>query len=85
MQPGSVAALQLHASLLGSAGKFEQALADLNLLRRAMPDNPELLLQIAALYQAAKQPHKAIDGLRRRARSRSEERRAPIAAAPTPI
>jgi tetratricopeptide (TPR) repeat protein len=60
LQPGSVQALQLHAALLGSTGKFDQALQDLNVLRTAMPDNEELLLQIAAVYQAAKQPGKAI-------------------------
>jgi tetratricopeptide (TPR) repeat protein len=60
LQPGSVLALQLRASLLGSQGKFDAALNDLNTLRRAMPDNGDLLLQIAALHLAAKQPHKAI-------------------------
>jgi len=60
LQPGSVQALQLHATLLGSTGKFDQALADMNLLRKAMPDNPEILLQIAMLYQASKEPYKAI-------------------------
>lgn len=61
LQPGSIVARQLHASLLGSTGKFDEALADLNVLRRAMPDNTEVLEQIAAVYQASKQPSKAID------------------------
>ena len=60
LQPGAVQALQLHASLLGSAGKYDQALVDLNALRTAMPDNPEVLTQIAAVYQASKQLHKAV-------------------------
>ena len=75
-------ALQLHASLLGSVGKFEPALADLNLLRRAMPDNPELLLQIAALHQAAKQPHKAIATYDQMVAMRSEKTPLPIEAGP---
>ena len=60
MQPGSVQALRLHASLLGGNGEFEKALRDLNMLRTAMPDDPELLLQIGAMYQASKQPDEAI-------------------------
>lgn len=61
LQPGSIVARQLHASLLGSTGKYEEALADLNVLRRAMPDNTDVLQQIAALYLASKQPSKAVD------------------------
>ncbi|MGD9723868.1 MAG: tetratricopeptide repeat protein [Pirellulales bacterium] len=61
LQPGSVPALQLHAALLGNAGKFDEALRDLTLLRRAMPEDQDLLLQIAAMHQASKRPDKAIE------------------------
>jgi len=54
-------ALLLRANLLSTSGKYEQALADLNLLRQAMPDQTEVLLQIGALYQVTKQPQKAIE------------------------
>ena len=53
-------ALQLHASLLGSTGKFDAALEDLN---SSAPGDARTtsrcMLQIAMLHQAAKQPHKA--------------------------
>jgi tetratricopeptide (TPR) repeat protein len=55
-----VQALLLHASLLGTTGKHDQALAELNVLRQVMPDSPEILLQVATLYQATKQHDKAI-------------------------
>ena len=60
LQPGAVQGLQLRAGLLAGIGKYEPALADLNILRRAAPADPELLVQIAALEQAAKQPDKAV-------------------------
>lgn len=60
LQPGSQALL-LHANLLAASGKFEQALGELNVLRQVMPDSPDVLLQLAAVHQAARQPQKAIE------------------------
>ncbi len=60
LRPNSQALL-LHASLLAASGKFEQALGELNVLRQVMPDSPEVLLQIAAVYQASQQTEKAIE------------------------
>jgi len=60
LRPGSQALL-LHASLLAASGKFEQALGELNVLRQVMPDSPDVLLQIAAVYQASQQNEKAIE------------------------
>lgn len=60
LQPGSQALL-LHANLLAASGKFEQALGELNVLRQVMPDSPEVLLQLAAVHQAARQPQKAVE------------------------
>jgi tetratricopeptide (TPR) repeat protein len=60
LRPGSQTLL-LHASLLAASGKFEQALVELNVLRQVMPDSPEVLLQIAAVYQASQQTEKAIE------------------------
>jgi tetratricopeptide (TPR) repeat protein len=60
LQPGSQALL-LHANLLAASGKFEQALGELNVLRQVMPDSPDVLLQIAAVHQGARQPQKAVE------------------------
>lgn len=60
LRPGSQALL-LHASLLAASGKFEQALGELNVLRQVMPDSPDVLLQIANVYQASQQTEKAIE------------------------
>ncbi len=60
LRPGSQALL-LHASLLAASGKFEQALGELNVLRQVMPDSPDVLLQVAAVHQASRQPEKAIE------------------------
>jgi tetratricopeptide (TPR) repeat protein len=60
LRPSSQALL-LHASLLAASGKFEQALGELNVLRQVMPDSPDVLMQVAAVHQAARQPEKAIE------------------------
>ncbi len=60
LRPGSQTLL-LHANLLAASGKYEQALGELNVLRQVMPDNPDVLLQIAAVHQIAKQSDKAIE------------------------
>ncbi len=60
LRPGAPTLL-LHANLLAASGKFEQALGELNVLRQVMPDSPEVLLQIAIVYQASKQIDKAIE------------------------
>jgi tetratricopeptide (TPR) repeat protein len=61
LQPASLQARLLHASLLSATGEFDKALEDLNLLRRVLPDSPEILLQIAMVHQANKQPLEAIE------------------------
>ena len=75
LQPGSVAGLAIARQLCWAASANSTRRWPIsNVLRKAMPDNTEVLLQIAALYQAAKQPDKAIVDVRPAARSRSEER-----------
>ncbi len=60
LRPASQSLL-LHASLLAAGGKYEQALGELNVLRQVMPESPDVLLQVAAVYQASHQPEKAIE------------------------
>jgi tetratricopeptide (TPR) repeat protein len=60
LQPASQSLL-LHASLLAASGKFEEAQGELNVLRQVMPDNPDVLLQVAAVHQATRQSEKAIE------------------------
>jgi len=60
LQPASQSLL-LHASLLAASGKFEEAQGELNVLRQVMPDNPDVLLQVAAVHQAMRQSEKAIE------------------------
>ncbi len=60
LRPGTQTLL-LHAGLLASLGKYDQAIDELKVLRQVMPNSPEVLLQVAAVYQASKQTEKAIE------------------------
>jgi tetratricopeptide (TPR) repeat protein len=48
LAPTDPQALQLHALLLAGSGKITEAIADLQQLRQAEPDNLELRLEISA-------------------------------------
>jgi tetratricopeptide (TPR) repeat protein len=51
--------------LLANAGRYREALADLEALDKQMPDNPQLLERIAALYQASNDWGRAADAYSR--------------------
>ncbi len=60
LQPETTEALLLRATLLAQGGKFDRALADLQSVRASVGDNPELLAQLAAVYQGAHRWEEAI-------------------------
>ena len=49
------------AELSASAGDYPQAIADFEELRKSTPKNPDLLSRLGMLYNANKQPRKAIE------------------------
>jgi tetratricopeptide (TPR) repeat protein len=58
--PGFAPALELRAILSAGDNDYRQAIDDLKQLLKIAPRNPELLGQLGLLYEANKQPRKAI-------------------------
>jgi tetratricopeptide (TPR) repeat protein len=58
--PGWAPALELRAIISAGSKNYSQAIDDLQELKKVSPMNSDLQIQIAALYEANKQPRKAI-------------------------
>lgn len=61
LRPGLPMAMQLRAALLAGSNKFEEAISQLEALRRAVPDDPDVDLQLAMFYNVEGRPRKAIE------------------------
>jgi tetratricopeptide (TPR) repeat protein len=58
--PGWAPALELRAILSANDNDYSQAIEDFKQLQKVAPKSPELLGQLAMLYEANKQPRKAV-------------------------
>jgi len=60
-RPDSIEAMELRGAISAGEKDYPQAIEDFEGLRKIAPKNPDLLTQLGLLYEANKQPRKAIE------------------------